>query len=214
MEMRKHERELSGIALSQVLLLWGRDLQRVANICRLDRPSFSNSRDFRAAQVQFLRVHVLVKGAVPLVTPPTLLAIKGAVPLVTPPTLLAEYNFAYRTEYNLLICIPCNHVLGKCIANHAKEKHSVCISARDQQVIKATCFKEESQYLPSDHPLLLPLDFLPTFNGFKSVSCNHYTRVQRRSGDKFYRLQASCSVLFSPAEHCNSRWQQLCCRFG
>ncbi|KAL5479161.1 hypothetical protein EMCRGX_G022651 [Ephydatia muelleri] len=69
---------------------------------------------------------------------------------------------------------------GKSFSNHAKENHSVYISARDQQAIKATCFKEESPCQSSDHPLP-PLDFLETFDGFKCVSCNYYTRVQRHA---------------------------------
>eukprot|EP00731_Ephydatia_muelleri_P036423 Em0253g3a len=52
---------------------------------------------------------------------------------------------------------------GKSFSNHAKENHSVYISARDQQAIKATCFKEESPCQSSDHPLP-PLDFLETFD--------------------------------------------------
>ena len=116
--------------------------------------------------------------------------------LTTPsPTLLTKYNFVYRTEYNLLVCIPCNHVLGKSFSNHAKENHSVYISARDQQAIKATCFREESPYRSSDRPPLPPLDFVETFDGFKCVSCNYYTRVQRHAESHAQKLHGNDRVV-------------------
>lgn len=92
-----------------------------------------------------------------------------------------ELTFAYREEYNLLVCLHCKCALGISFANHAQKQHRISIPQEDEKKIKAMCFVEESLYFKCDQTLLPPLDFfLPVLDGFRCGTCNYYGTVLRR----------------------------------